>query len=520
LSPDTKKVLAGMGIDFSGRFPTLTRPAGLDSHYDPGSGFFRFHYTVTGDDAVDPSDGDGDGVPDYVNTVADAFRDAYNTERVSFGLEKPPSDGWYPENGGNELYDVYVHNLGPNYYGETVPEKYANNDTGDNENSPGKEENAFTSYINVQNDFGRFPPSELESIQVTAAHELFHAIQFGYDGWEAVWLLEATATWMEDEVFDDVNDNYQYLKQWFQEPHIALDSDTSPHWYGSWIFFRYLSEHAGGPATVRKIFEQSVRHNSQERDFSILTIDEVLRRQGTSFGGSLSSMAIANQILSSEPAAGDYSYEEASDYRDFGIRPTYRKTIVLSDTSYTLVYDGGELMRNASHYTEVIPASGPLKVSFLPVSGEVRFRVNGIVRTATDVISVHDIGNNRIILVPQDVETVVLSVVTDTMEDGDYNYSIVLEPEVPLPSRITLYPNFPNPFNATTTFRFFLPKPEEVTLSIFDLLGRNVGNVYLADVKEGFNDTRFDARHLPSGVYVARLNSPARTVSRRFTLIK
>ena len=51
----------------------------------------------------------------------------------------------------------------------------------------------------------------MQSAQVTAAHEFFHAIQFAYDYGEDAWMLEATATWMEERVFDKVNDNRQYL---------------------------------------------------------------------------------------------------------------------------------------------------------------------------------------------------------------------------------------------------------------------------------------------------------------------
>ncbi len=51
----------------------------------------------------------------------------------------------------------------------------------------------------------------IENLQVTVAHEYFHAIQFAYDYFEDGWCMEATAAWVEDEVYDEVNDNVQYL---------------------------------------------------------------------------------------------------------------------------------------------------------------------------------------------------------------------------------------------------------------------------------------------------------------------
>ena len=67
-------------------------------------------------------------------------------------------------------------------------------------------------YCVLDNDFVGVPASpRWTARKVTAAHEFFHAIQFGYDFGEDVWMLEATATWMEERVFDEVNDNRQYL---------------------------------------------------------------------------------------------------------------------------------------------------------------------------------------------------------------------------------------------------------------------------------------------------------------------
>ena len=62
------------------------------------------------------------------------------------------------------------------------------------------------------------PPSSKEmgsgvpALQVTLAHEFFHAVQGAYDFFEDAWYAEGTAAWMEDEVFDAVDDNLQYLR--------------------------------------------------------------------------------------------------------------------------------------------------------------------------------------------------------------------------------------------------------------------------------------------------------------------
>ncbi len=74
-----------------------------------------------------------------------------------------------------------------------------------------------------------------------------------------------------------------------------------------------------------------------------------------------------------------------------------------------------------------------------------------------------------------------------------------------VPARIALLGNYPNPFNPSTTLRFALPQAGEVTLQVFDLLGRRVATMALGARAAGLNEARFDAAGLPSGLYVYRL---------------
>jgi hypothetical protein len=68
------------------------------------------------------------------------------------------------------------------------------------------------------------------------------------------------------------------------------------------------------------------------------------------------------------------------------------------------------------------------------------------------------------------------------------------------PERFELYQNYPNPFNPLTIISYQLPISSNVTLKIFDLLGREVKTV-LHEVKEaGYYEVEFVASELPSGV--------------------
>ena len=88
---------------------------------------------------------------------------------------------------------------------------------------------------------GSATPGQL--LRVTAAHEFFHVVQFGYDQYEDGWFMEATATWMEERVYDSVNDNRQFLPaSALALPGRSLDYPlTTATAYGNWIFFEFLS---------------------------------------------------------------------------------------------------------------------------------------------------------------------------------------------------------------------------------------------------------------------------------------
>jgi len=75
-----------------------------------------------------------------------------------------------------------------------------------------------------------------------------------------------------------------------------------------------------------------------------------------------------------------------------------------------------------------------------------------------------------------------------------------------LPKEYTLYQNYPNPFNPVTTISYDLPKPGDVKLMIYDILGREVKTLVNAQQQAGRHTVNFDASSLANGVYLYRLN--------------
>jgi uncharacterized protein (DUF362 family) len=88
------------------------------------------------------------------------------------------------------------------------------------------------------------------------------------------------------------------------------------------------------------------------------------------------------------------------------------------------------------------------------------------------------------------------------------------------PEKIELYQNFPNPFNASTTIRFNLPKQSNVRVDLYDALGRKVGTLADRAFEAGIHDISFHADGLSSGMYYYRLITANRNISRAMALIK
>jgi len=85
----------------------------------------------------------------------------------------------------------------------------------------------------------------------TVAHETFHCYQYFYGfkyELDMKWLMEATATWAEDFVYHDYNTEHEYDSDFFNFTNWDLTSTKATHEYGSYLWFYYLTEKAGGGA--------------------------------------------------------------------------------------------------------------------------------------------------------------------------------------------------------------------------------------------------------------------------------
>jgi hypothetical protein len=208
---------------------------------------FRIHYTLTGADAVSPVDSDGNGVPDYIDEAAKSLEYAYHVEVDSLKFNPPPAD----DADGPE-WDLYIENISGSY-GWTNIDRLVSMDP-----------DVYTSYITLDNDYTQTQTKGLNGLKVSIAHEFFHMIQLGYNartgstgGYFAdQFLMEASSTWMEDVVYDGINDYYNYLDGFFEQNDIRFDTLDGWREYGLCLWFHFLVKHLDSIDFVRRVWNE------------------------------------------------------------------------------------------------------------------------------------------------------------------------------------------------------------------------------------------------------------------------
>ncbi|WP_151082909.1 MXAN_6640 family putative metalloprotease [Nocardioides cynanchi] len=207
----------------------------------------------------------------WVNKMLKMMNQVWSYEVGRLGYRPPLSDG---HRGGNGRFDVYLKELfHQGLYGLTTAERPTSYNR-----------SLYSGYLLLDNDFARsqYGAKPIQVARVTAAHEFFHAIQFGYDVQEDSWLMEATSTWMEDQFDDSSNDNRQYLPfGQLAHPDQPLDTfeATGAAQYGNWAYFEHLS-HRFGRGIVRQIWHSAAAFSGGGDRFSAHALRSVLSHHG------------------------------------------------------------------------------------------------------------------------------------------------------------------------------------------------------------------------------------------------
>ena len=271
------------------------------------SGVFAIRYDTAGTHAVPAADQNNSGVPDRVELIAESAESAAAFYTNELGYLHPA--------GNQPLYAIYLRDLG--FYGLTS-------------------ERADGLYTLIDSRFDFVPADGNDAAhppdgaaQVTVAHELFHAIQHRYNGWNgpsgAVSWLEMDAVTAENQAFPEVNDYLNFLgpESVFRRP-----SQSTPVAYAHATWLMYFTK-AFSPDILRHVWE----HISQQPELAYeAALRQEVETRGQTFRQALTELHLWH-FASGSGARTDFGFPDASRYPD-SFKGTER--ITLPDEAFSL----------------------------------------------------------------------------------------------------------------------------------------------------------------------------------------
>jgi hypothetical protein len=344
-------------------------PPDLDSTYIVSD--FVIKYSLSSSDPVNgipATDDDADGIPDFVNYVANSLVDAYAklidstkfTDYIKFVA--PP----YKTQNSSHYY-IYIYRLNDTELGLASPFHFYGNNPWSNQN----EKNSYSSLIYLNNKLDSLFTGgyTLENkIKVVAAHEFFHEIQIGYDVYMSNWLMEATATWAETYVYPDIQSNKPLVSSFLKHGNYPLNINAADglmnnyksHWYSDWIFFQFISEHIDNKV-IRRIFDFTIEKHQYEHDssdVSLYAIDDAIDESGSDndFNKEFKLFGAANLVKDLAP----YNYNDPS------IIPELKDEWFTSYFTNSLARHSDIYRLSTNYHRIAIPKIGnnPIKITF------------------------------------------------------------------------------------------------------------------------------------------------------------
>ncbi len=89
-----------------------------------------------------------------------------------------------------------------------------------------------------------------------------------------------------------------------------------------------------------------------------------------------------------------------------------------------------------------------------------------------------------------------------------------------LPICFNISQNYPNPFNASTLIQYSLTEPSDVSIEIYDILGRKIETLFQAEQQAGYHQVIWDAEDASSGMYFYRIQAGDYSEAKKMLLLK
>lgn len=461
---------------------------------------FIVYYETTGNNAVPLGDLNGNSVPDYVEWVAEAAELSYEYEVNTLGFPD------FIPNGSQ--YRIQILNSGA--YGFTEQ----------NSESPGG------TTIGIENDFSGFPSNDdpegdqKGAIKVTMAHEIKHAIQYIQNGWsgDANQWLEMDATLYEEVVYDDVNDYYNYLDSFGDNFFGAPSRSLIPGSYEdiTWaLFFVERFDNAFWQKTWNTI------NNGSTSDF-LGAIDATLADYNVSFEEAVAENFLWHYASGFNNSSTLYGFDERALYPNPNTDEQFDGIqLSLSGEERIRPFSGRYYEYDITQETtnlirlDILASTSDIQAGIIAYYDDTSIQTALITEPTSNELTINETdisfeGLERIGLVLFNSN----SVTTQTAQFQLHDYAPTGATEIQLSQ------NYPNPFNPSTTILIDVPFSQNVKLTVFDYLGRQVQVLQDGILPSGQATVQFNGDNLASGIYFYQLENSEGILVKKMTLIK
>ncbi|MCD6595674.1 T9SS type A sorting domain-containing protein [bacterium] len=361
------------------------------AYYLTPDGHFKIHYDTTDVDTH------------YVHRCGEFFQRVWHVEVDSLEFLHPVHDDTL---GGDSLFDVYITDFPWAVYGVTYPDDYEGP-------SPWHDVSA---YVEVNSSYDGFPPnddpegSDWGAFKVTCAHEFFHGVQMAYSPDEERWMLEIASVFMEDIVYDYVNDYYNYLPPFFNQPWISIMKFDGSHEYSSCIFFHYFYQRFG-MGIIRGIFESMIYEDGLE------AIADALDSAGASLDDEFLGFVGWNFLTDS--LADDFHYDEAAAYPAMQIQATVSSLPFTYSSSYS-----SRPHSFGSNYVLVnVPSADAIHISLSGDAGA-EWKLGAIV--LGDTAQIYEFDTSGTVITDGNSVAIVVLPEGNYLSSSSYNYEITI----------------------------------------------------------------------------------------------
>lgn len=268
-------------------------------------------------------------------------------------------------------------------------------------------------------------------------------------------------------------------------------------------------------------------------------------------------------IITNKLHSQDYYPLQKSNLWNYSISNSFRKVSVLSDSlfpngkHYAILNGqdivGGKYVRADSQYVFYYDPIQNKEIPFFKLNGkvgdvtEVSFR--NYLKVYITKIDSTIMFNSKVRLISYLIGSMTITEVTLSDKFGPTSASYYDDPPPPwpqftynligcvidskvfgnivsvkqfeeIPNKIELYQNYPNPFNPVTKIIFQLPTESEVTLKVYDVLGKEVATLVNATKPAGSYEVIFNGSNIASGIYFYSMITKQNILTKKLVLIK